>query len=104
MRANSDHRPRALLDLGDGTWHFNYDIKKIESEDESGKRISYEYHTVHVHNCSYATIVGAMIRNRYVVDEELSLQRQRNEKPAEFQSYFDYCEECKAIVKKELGL
>ena len=104
MKTNSDHRPPALLDLGDGSWHFNYNIHEIEIEDETGKRTSYEYDTVHVRDCEYGAIVAAMIRDKYSIDEELSIQRQRDEKPAGFQEYFEYCEGCKATVKQGLGL
>lgn len=104
MKTNSDHRPPALLNLGDGSWHFNYNIREIEMQDESGNRMAFEYDTLHVQNDRYETIVAAMIRERYTIDGELSVQRQRDEKPAEFQAYFDYCEECKTIVKQGLGL
>ncbi|SFU36493.1 hypothetical protein SAMN05216364_100626 [Porphyromonadaceae bacterium KHP3R9] len=104
MKTNSDHRPPALLDLGDGSYHFNFNIKEIEVEDESGNRMAFEYDTVHVQNDRYETIVAAMIRDRYSLDDELSIHRQRDEKPVEFQVYFDYCEECKTIVKQGLGL
>lgn len=104
MKTNSDHRPESLLDLGDGSWHFNYNIQEIEVNDESGARTAFEYDTVHIRDNRYESIVVAMIRERYTIDEELSIQRQRDEKTGEFQEYFDYCEECKTIVKQGLAL
>ena len=104
MKTNSDHRLPALLDLGDGSYHFNYNMREVEINDESGVRTAFEYDTVHVLDNRYETIVAAMIRERYTIDGELSVQRQRDEKPVEFQAYFDYCEECKTIVKQGLGL
>lgn len=100
MKTNSDHSPVALLDLGDGSYHFNYNIHEVEINDESAKRTAFEYDTVHVRDDRYETIVAAMIREKYTIDEELSIQRQRNEKPAKFQAYFDYCEQCKIEAKK----
>ena len=46
--------------------------------------------------------ISALIREKYSIDEELAIQRQRDTKPEEFQEYFNYCEECKAKVKKML--
>lgn len=42
-------------------------------------------------------------RIKYSLSEELSIQRQRNEKPEEFQRYYDYMEQCKAEVKAEFA-
>ena len=101
MKSNSDRKPLAILPLGDGTYHFNYNIKKIfvEVEDSDKKRANYDYDTLHVADASYASIVAAMIAVRYSVNDELALHRQREEKVEEFAEYNSYCEECKAIVK-----
>lgn len=48
----------------------------------------------------YADKVVELIRQRYSLDEELAIQRQRDTKPAEFQEYFDFCEECKQQAKQ----
>lgn len=50
---------------------------------------------------SYEEQVSLLIRQRYSLDEELAIQRQRDTKPEEFNEYFDYCEECKKQVKEE---
>lgn len=51
---------------------------------------------------SYSEKVVSLIREKYSLDEELALERQRDTKPEEFQEYFNYCEECKAKAKEEL--
>lgn len=51
---------------------------------------------------SYSEKVVSLIREKYSINEELAIQRQRDTKPDEFQEYFNYCEECKAKVKKML--
>lgn len=51
---------------------------------------------------SYGEKVVSLIREKYSLDEELAIQRQRDTKPEEFQEYFNYCEECKAKAKEEL--
>ena len=43
----------------------------------------------------YDERVVSLIRQRYSLDEELAIQRQRDTKPEEFSEYFAYCEECK---------
>ena len=50
----------------------------------------------------YEERVVSLIRERYSIDEELAIQRQRDTKPEEFQAYFNYCEECKEIAKEGL--
>ena len=43
----------------------------------------------------YAERVSKLIRERYSLDDELALSRQRETKQEEFEEYFTYCEECK---------
>lgn len=47
----------------------------------------------------YEEEVARMIRERYSIDDELAIQRQRDTKPQEFWEYFNYCEACKAKAK-----
>jgi hypothetical protein len=52
----------------------------------------------------YKNEIVRRIRQRYSVDDELSIQRQKDEKPEEFAEYNAYVEQCKAEVKKELTI
>lgn len=100
MKSISNERPDILQDLGDGSFHFNYNIKEVETITEEGViHKSFNYDTVHVNNNNYDTIVSAMIREKYSSEEEFAIQRQRDTKPDEFKAYFDYCEQCKLIAK-----
>lgn len=47
----------------------------------------------------YEQKVVDLIREKYTIDEELSIQRQKETKPDEFETYFNYCEECKMKAK-----
>ena len=47
----------------------------------------------------YDTAVSALIRERYSLDAELAISRQRETKPDEFAEYFAFCEECKQTAK-----
>ena len=50
---------------------------------------------------TYEHRVVELIRERYTLDAELAIQRQRNEKPDYFAEYYAYCEECKRKAKSE---
>ena len=50
----------------------------------------------------YGARVSELIRDRYSLDAELAILRQRDEKPDEYQAYFAFCEECKAKARKEI--
>lgn len=50
---------------------------------------------------SYEEKVVEYIRERYTVDDELAILRQRDRKQEEFEEYDSYCEECKRRAKEE---
>lgn len=54
-------------------------------------------------DAEYSERVNALIRERYDESRELSILRQRDEKPTEFAEYYTYCEECKKLAKAELS-
>lgn len=47
----------------------------------------------------YEERVVAKIRERYSIDDELAILRQRDTKPEEFEAYNEYAEQCKKEVK-----
>jgi hypothetical protein len=50
---------------------------------------------------AYDEAVNAEIRNKYTESQEFAILRQRDEKPAEYEEYYTYCENCKAYVKEQ---
>ena len=52
-------------------------------------------------NDEYENKVVALIRQKYNVNQELAILRQREVKPQEYQEYYDYVEHCKKQVKSE---
>lgn len=71
------------------------------TEDEQGSPVLTEYvNSVPVP--TYEQRVQQSIRERYSVDEELAILRQRDTKPDEFAAYFEYAEQCKAQAKKQM--
>lgn len=49
---------------------------------------------------SYEQKVVSFIRERYSIDQELAILRQRYTKPDEFAEYNTYCEWCKSKAKQ----
>ena len=49
---------------------------------------------------SYEDLVVLFIREKYSIDEELAIQRQRETKASEFYEYNSYCEKCKSKAKE----
>ena len=45
-----------------------------------------------------------LIRERYSVDDEIAILRQRDSKPEEFNTYNIFVEDCKTQAREELGL
>ena len=52
----------------------------------------------------YESEIIRKIRNRYTVNQELAILRQRDTKPEEFAEYNDFVEKCKEKVKEELQI
>lgn len=55
-------------------------------------------------NQAYPQLVEHLIEQRYNVKQEIAINRQRDEKPTQWQEYNAYCEECKTEAKKLLGM
>ena len=73
------------------------------TEDEQGSPVLTEYvNSVPVP--TYEQWVQQSIRERYSVDDELAILRQRDTKPDEFAAYYEYAEQCKAQAKKQMQL
>jgi hypothetical protein len=51
-------------------------------------------------NQLYAQTVSDMIREKYSVNTELAILRQRDTKPEEFAAYNAYAEQCKVEAKR----
>lgn len=49
---------------------------------------------------TYARVVDALVRTRYTISDELSIMRQKEVKPEEFDAYNAFAESCKAIARE----
>jgi hypothetical protein len=108
MKSNSDVRPPVLLDLGDGSWHYNYHIKEVPVTTESGEeKTAFEYETVHIWgNPKYETLVSEIIAEHYSPSTEISLVNKgiADRKNAEYIAYRAWVAEIKETVKNDLSL
>lgn len=48
---------------------------------------------------SYEERVVELIRERYSIDDEIAILRQKGTKQEEYQAWYDFCEACKARAK-----
>lgn len=71
------------------------------TEDEQGSPVLTEY-VDSVPMPTYEQRVQQSIRERYSVDDELAILRQRDTKPDKFAAYYEYAEQCKAQAKKQM--
>ena len=62
--------------------------------------IGYSYNEVDIYadHASRESFIAGLIHTRYSVDAEISILRQKESKPQEFESYNAFAEECKVRV------
>lgn len=51
-------------------------------------------------NVSREAFIAGLIHTQYSVDDEISILRQKDSKPAEFEAYDEFAEECKVRVSE----
>lgn len=92
-----------------------YNYTKVEIDDKYSDCISSDFNedltfSVEKYNtrkqkeneANYENLIVSKIRQRYNVNQELAILRQRDTKPDEFAEYNEYVEQCKAEVKSEV--
>lgn len=73
-------------------------VYRDETEEEKADREEQERHQYD--GFTYEQLVSMFIRERYSLDEELALHRQRDTKVEEFEIYNSYCEDCKVRARE----
>lgn len=96
MKTYSQERPLSLLPLGDGNWHYNYNVTEGVREDEDGTESpEWSFESVFIQGePSVAKIVSAVVHERYT-DEEIALMNAQHQAAAmglddEPEGYSDY--------------
>jgi hypothetical protein len=91
---------------------YNFTIIEVEKEDcvESDfnddltfNLDKYNARKQKENSISYEKLVISKIRERYTIDQELAILRQRDTKPQEFAEYNSYVEQCKVEAKEEVN-
>ena len=72
MKANSDNRPETFVKSRNKLF-FNFNIIESEKTDEHGTRTVFDYDSVEVENQDRDSIIKAIIRDRYSIDDEIAL-------------------------------
>lgn len=81
-----------LIDFNDNlTFNEEKYLARIKKEQEERAIVEYE------------NAIVSKIRERYNLNQELAILRQRDTKPTEFAEYNAYVEQCKAEVKEALN-
>jgi len=64
--------------------------------------VGYSYNEVDISadTVSREAFIAGLIHTRYSVDDEISILRQRDSKPEEFEAYNTFAEECKVRVSE----
>jgi hypothetical protein len=114
MKSKSNTRPLILHDLGDGSWHYNYNIKEVQVTDENGEETTaFEYETVHIWgNPTYEALAPLVIAEKYSPSEETSLINKYNafamkmsfntEDKERYETYLKTVADIKAMIKNDL--
>ena len=81
-----------------------YENCAFEDFDESGFNVKlYNKRKESEKSKIYEHLVVSKIREKYTIDQELAILRQRDTKPEEFAEYNTYVEQCKANAKREIN-
>ena len=75
--------------------------RDVTAEEEAEIKVQ---ETQQYNNISYEDLVTQFIREKYSLNDELALSRQRDTKAEEFNTYYEYCEECKVKAKEIKGI
>lgn len=126
MKSISNDRPAVLYNLGNGSWHYNYNIKETEAapdplaagETEQPARKVFEFETVVIWGTpDYDKCVKAVLRDRRDETEEFSLINKYNAfvlglatgvegeaGKVEYQAYLTEVLAVKAMVRQDLAV
>lgn len=75
MKSKSDIKPNATEYIGNGKWHYNYNISETY---ERGK-IFFNYNQLTLNEKpTYENVVSKIIRDKYTQEEELSIINKYN--------------------------
>ena len=121
MKSSSDIRPAVIQPLGNGAYHYNYNIvERQETDPETGEiKTVYDYDTVKVWDKpTYEKLVKAVIREKLDETQEFAIINEYNagvlgvitdttkkqEAKQAYKNYLTFVAATKAMVKADLGI
>ena len=121
MKSSSDIRPAVIQPLGNGAYHYNYNIvERQETDPETGEvKTVYDYDTVKVWDKpTYEKLVKAVIREKLDETQEFAIINEYNagvlgvitdttkkqEAKQAYKDYLSFVAATKAMVKADLGI
>lgn len=121
MKSSSDIRPAVIQPLGNGAYHYNYNIvERQETDPETGEiKTVYDYDTVKVWDKpTYEKLVKAVIREKLDETQEFAIINEYNavvlgvitdttkkqEAKQAYKDYLTFVAATKAMVKADLGI
>lgn len=121
MKSSSDIRPAVIQPLGNGAYHYNYNIvERQETDPETGEvKTVYDYDTVKVWDKpTYEKLVKAVIREKLDETQEFAIVNEYNagvlgvitdatkkqEAKQAYKDYLTFVAATKAMVKADLGI
>jgi hypothetical protein len=80
MKSNSLNRPPVFEKLGNGAWHYNFNIAEVTKTDESGaETTSFDYDQVVVYgNPTEKEVIRLVIAERWTLSQEIDLANDNN--------------------------
>ena len=102
MKSSSNIKPDHVVYIGNGKWHYNYNVAQTEVDGET----RYDYEQVILKGKpTYESTVAAIVRDRYTVDAEMAIQRKgiADNSNQEFVDYNAFVESIKDMVKEDLA-
>lgn len=119
MKSNSNVRPAIIQDLGNGSYHYNYNVVERTVEDEeTGEKTVYDYDTVQVwEKPTYDNLTRAIIRSELDETEEFSLindyyaaqlgietdDDRKTKAVSDYKAYLQHVADIKQMVRADLA-
>ena len=75
MKSNSKDKPKVFENLGNGAWHYNYNIERVVTTDESDQEeVSFDYDQIKIWGLpTINEVTKAVIASKYDIEEEIDL-------------------------------
>ncbi len=119
MKSNSNVRPAIIQDLGNGSFHYNYNVTERKIEDEEvGEKTVYDYDTVQVwEKPTYDNLTRTIIRSEIDETEEFSLindyyaaqlgvetdEDSKTKAVNDYKAYLQHVADIKKMVREDLA-